>query len=473
MPAKPLVYLLALTAICPAWADTEYCAITMNGARSGYSMAESSPDKFHGQEAKRTKSHWETEVLISGTKMKGTVDSTSWASKDNHPLGEITTFSENGRSMKLNVVFTAKTVEIDVDVSGQKTHKSVPLPDGPVIDDELILLKGQISQVGQKCTYWSFGSSTQSFSQCTLENKGPSSFEKDGKQVSANLAVLSSDGASVKIYWTEKDGIIRREFPMGLVAQAVSRKEALASPSDHTAAPDLIEENALKSDKPIEDGLHLSELKIRITGDDLSSAPSDEEQTITKDGDGWIVDVHPTKAADSVSESISEAGATSQEWTKPSEYLPSDRQELKDLAAEITKDQHDVLTSAFAIMDYVSKSMQPDLGIGVPRDALQILKEKTGKCTDYSILTAGLMRAAGIPARIVSGLVTADGTFYYHAWNEVWDGKRWVGIDSVADDRQLSACHIKLAQGNVLDGFKINYPDPKAVKIQLLEAKHE
>ena len=76
------------------------------------------------------------------------------------------------------------------------------------------------------------------------------------------------------------------------------------------------------------------------------------------------------------------------------------------------------------------------------------------------------MRAAGIPARLNSGLVNWDGTFYYHAWVEIWDGARWLGIDSTAQPDQISAAHVKLAEGNVDQAFTFTFLG--GVKIDVL-----
>ena len=113
--------------------------------------------------------------------------------------------------------------------------------------------------------------------------------------------------------------------------------------------------------------------------------------------------------------------------------------------------------------------MKANAGIGVLRDAGEVLKTKEGVCRDYAILTATIMRAAGIPTRLCSGLVNWDGSFYYHAWVEVWDGKRWLGMDSTVPYLQISATHVKLGDGNVEEAFTFTFLDK--VKIEVLEAK--
>ena len=73
--------------------------------------------------------------------------------------------------------------------------------------------------------------------------------------------------------------------------------------------------------------------------------------------------------------------------------------------------------------------------------ASDILQERKGVCTDYSILYAALCRAAGIPAKFVQGvpafsiLTEGGGQLpYAHAWVEIkLPGYGWIPIDITAE----------------------------------------
>ena len=64
-----------------------------------------------------------------------------------------------------------------------------------------------------------------------------------------------------------------------------------------------------------------------------------------------------------------------------------------------------------------------------------------------------MCRAAGVPARVVVGLVYAEnlGGFGFHLWNEVYVNRRWVAIDATFDQDTVDAVHIKLSDAS-LDG---------------------
>lgn len=59
---------------------------------------------------------------------------------------------------------------------------------------------------------------------------------------------------------------------------------------------------------------------------------------------------------------------------------------------------------------------------------------REGDCTEHAVLLAALARAAGIPARVVTGLAYATEyggpAFVPHAWVAAWTGKAWQAFDA-------------------------------------------
>jgi transglutaminase-like putative cysteine protease len=79
--------------------------------------------------------------------------------------------------------------------------------------------------------------------------------------------------------------------------------------------------------------------------------------------------------------------------------------------------------------------------------AREVLRSRRGDCNEHAVLLAALARAAGVPARVVAGLiVTGDGVFAWHAWNELWLGE-WVSADAVFEQLPADATHVKLIEG--------------------------
>jgi transglutaminase-like putative cysteine protease len=210
-------------------------------------------------------------------------------------------------------------------------------------------------------------------------------------------------------------------------------------------------------------------LKLKVTGRDLSRLPRDEHQTVTADGEAWVLETHPAPLRIPSGTTVAAAKAAKPEWTRPSLHVSSQNPQIVAAAKKAIGTKTDVAEAAVAIRRYVAETMRANAGIGVLRDAGEVLQTKEGVCRDYAILTAALMRSVGIPARLASGLVNWDGSFYYHAWVEFWDGARWVGADSTESEDQISATHLKLGVGNVEEAFTFTFLDK--VKLEVLEVR--
>jgi transglutaminase-like putative cysteine protease len=87
------------------------------------------------------------------------------------------------------------------------------------------------------------------------------------------------------------------------------------------------------------------------------------------------------------------------------------------------------------------------------------------------VLCCAMCRAAGIPARCVSGLVYVDGlgkngegAFGYHMWTQamvevggVGGAKAWVDLDpTLSPERPMDAAHIAIQTLSLADGQTMN-----------------
>ena len=80
--------------------------------------------------------------------------------------------------------------------------------------------------------------------------------------------------------------------------------------------------------------------------------------------------------------------------------------------------------------------------------ASEVLRTKSGDCTEHSALFAALARAAGIPAKMVYGVVlNPNGEFFFHNWNEAFADGKWITIDSTFDMSQADSSRITLTYG--------------------------
>lgn len=138
-------------------------------------------------------------------------------------------------------------------------------------------------------------------------------------------------------------------------------------------------------------------------------------------------------------------------YRQPSSDIQSDNQEIIDLANSITAGIANDYDKAVAIHDWVCNNIYYDWDsylsknyTGIDTSALGTLHSKRSVCDGYSNLTAALLRAAGVPAKKISGFALGVSSDYWpenydpnkdtnHAWNEFWANGRWVILDTTWD----------------------------------------
>lgn len=444
--------LLAFTAISHA-SDT-YLGLFLNGQKIGYSSYSSLNTTLNGKATTRSDSRTVMGAGLLGAGVKILIDSSTWTDGTGRPLQMKFVMTSAGRTQKVDATFGAKTVDIAVDNTGTKSKQTLPIPSGhPIVDDPMsLVLNGNSAR-----TFYVLDPTTVSFVKNTIETLGVTTTKVRGKSVSGQTLKLVDPRAITKVWVTAKGDVLKVEAPMGIEMLPITKQEALASATSANPTVDLAEVTRIKADKDMGDPASLTGLKIRLEGRDLARVPSDGFQTVTKDGNAWIIDIHPPIISDGASATIHDAAVQKPDWVRDSLNMPASSTRFKNLAAKLVGAATDVRTASLKIRSYVHDTLRPNAGIGVLRDANDVLDTKEGVCRDYAILTCTLCRAAGIPSRLVSGLVSWDGNFYYHAWVEVWDGSRWLGIDSTAEADQISAAHVKLADGNVDEAFTFTF----------------
>jgi transglutaminase-like putative cysteine protease len=113
----------------------------------------------------------------------------------------------------------------------------------------------------------------------------------------------------------------------------------------------------------------------------------------------------------------------------------------------ILKGEQSSLEAARKIAGWVYGQVEKRPTLSIP-SALEVLHNRVGDCNEHTILFAGLARAAGLPTKVVAGLVYARGNFYYHAWPEVYVGQ-WIAIDPTLNQFPADATHIRLIEGGL------------------------
>lgn len=153
----------------------------------------------------------------------------------------------------------------------------------------------------------------------------------------------------------------------------------------------------------------------------------------------------------------------------PSPYIESDHEAIVAKASELTAGAATTWEATRRIAGWVHENVL--YTIADTPSARLALEKRTGDCGPHSTLTIAMLRAAGIPARLVGGLLytpSFGGSFGQHAWVEVYMGDDgWVPVDPTTGELgAINATHLKLFDG--LGGVI-----PKSVKVVRFEPPNQ
>jgi transglutaminase-like putative cysteine protease len=129
--------------------------------------------------------------------------------------------------------------------------------------------------------------------------------------------------------------------------------------------------------------------------------------------------------------------------------IESTHADIRAQARRIVGTQSDSLVTARLISTWVHTHMTADYGASSER-ATDVLRTLKGDCTEHALLTTALLRASGIPARRVYGLVyllqeDQVPALYWHEWVEAWVGE-WTQLDPTLGQDVADATHLELGE---------------------------
>lgn len=121
-------------------------------------------------------------------------------------------------------------------------------------------------------------------------------------------------------------------------------------------------------------------------------------------------------------------------FLKAERLIESDHPKIECLARTLVKDSKSPCEGLKKIYKWIGENIEYSTNVFENKGALWAIQNKEGDCFEFSSLFVALSRAAGIPARIIQGLVyKADyrnEEELLHAWTEAYlPGVGWVPID--------------------------------------------
>lgn len=363
---------------------------------------------------------------------------------------QILSFQLEAGIVSMSVMATVRDdrMRLQIQAGGKTEWRRKPLQEPPVLTSSLryFVLKQGIKP-GMEYTYPFFDPLTLSMRSMKVQVLGKEPLALEGRTVACYRVETSFQGITVSSWVNDQGETLREESPMGLVMLRESREQALHG--GWGDRPDITAATSIKADRAFSAG-ELSYLKLRLRNADLGGfALNGGRQKL----DGRELEVRLERLPDARSAAASAAGGDRAPYLRPSPFIQSDDPDIVACARKHAGSLQDPVAAVRALNTWVYANIAKKPTLSIPR-AAAVLEARQGDCNEHAVLLAALCRAVGIPARVAAGLVHQRGSFFYHAWCEVFLGT-WVTVDPALNQFPADVSHIKFVDGEPEDHIAI------------------
>ena len=443
-------------------AEVEHYALFINGSRCGYAQRSRQVD---GSRVINSESiHFEIERM--GTPISLDTTETAIETTEGKPLGfrvkqkmAMMEMSEEGE------ILPDGTMKIESTNAGNRIESTQPYPAGALMSEGLsLLIKKQGLKSGTSFTVDVFSPSMKNALKTSVNIGEKKQTDLLGRvieliEIKGEYTMPGAGNIGYTEYVDENFKTQKAIIPLaGMNIEMIASSEAFARSELEPA--ELVENMMLKSPMPI---TRLNEIKkitytlVPKSPDMKLDFPSTDSQQVETPGDGSVrLTVNVLKSRTDVGFPYKGNDPAILEALEETPYLQIKHPDIISMAEKCTKGINNAMDAALAVEEFVSGYIEnKNLSVGYA-SALEVLKSRQGDCTEHALLSVALCRAAGIPARVATGLVYAENfigqmnIFGGHAWTEVYIGGKWTGIDAAmkGSGRGYDAGHITMAVGN-------------------------
>jgi hypothetical protein len=243
--------------------------------------------------------------------------------------------------------------------------------------------------------------------------------------------------------------------------------EAKAKNTEYSA--DLFVLGMVKIDKKLGRPQEVSALAVEVVGKEGVVLPSGPRQLVVANKAG----THTLKVGKRYGTTVKATAKEIEEALAETRAYPITDPKVIALAKEAVADAKTPPDKVKRLVLFVNDFIDPKLTANAP-NLYDLLERKEGDCKSYALLFTTLARAAGIPAREVSGLVYMGDdakAFGGHAWNEVVLDGVWVPVDASCGETEIDATHISF--GNETQAMQNMVSAMGKLKFKLIEVQRE
>ena len=384
--------------------------------------------------------------------------------------------SEIGRFRADGVLGADSTLNVTIDTGGSRQEVSYRLAEPPIFSAALpirIAMAGEL-KVGNTLRLPVFDPSTLStravevrvLEHDTLVVADSASFDVESGRWSPSgydsipaWKLAEVHGGVEVVSWVDEDGrILSSSSPLGFTMEkteyelARQAQENALGQSALAIDEDVILSTAVRSNVDLGAVEEHAVLRFRLTGVELSGFQLEGgRQTLS--GDTLTVRRENLDAMDP-GFSLPYRLMDLRETLQAEPLIQSDDPRIQEEARRaVGRRLRDPKAAARLLTTRVDRMLSKSVTLSIP-SALQVLDSRQGDCNEHTVLYVAMARALGLPARTAVGLVYLNGSFFYHAWPEVWLGE-WVAVDPTFGQYPADAAHIRFVVGGLAQQVEI------------------
>jgi hypothetical protein len=365
-------------------------------------------------------------------------------------------------------VFREKDVEVTTTQAGASRTATQPRPEGafltPAAAEEF--LKQRLASGAKEVTIRTLDPTTGlSPITASYTNFEPAIVKAQGRDIETTkmrVEASNAPGMPSHQYVDAAGVVVRVETQVGGMNVVMTLSTADEAKATGGKAPELMISTFVTPDRPIEKPRTTTHgvYRLSITEGDMPELPATGSQAILESDKG----VARVKITADTFTAAPEADASNPAFTAASAAADATDSRILELTQRALKDSGESKAQrAEALRRFTHTFIRrKSLGVGFA-SATEVARTREGDCSEHGVLLAAMLRADGIPSRVVAGLIYADSfagserIFGYHMWTQALleiDGvKRWVDLDAtLGKETPYDATHIALALTDLADG---------------------
>ena len=426
--------------------------LALMNTKIGYMHISSDKTEYQEEEVDRHKIDMVMNFKALGTDVTLEITRVEYTGSDLMPRHFLSTSNESGLKQVEGRIVDG-VAYIKTTLNGETTESEVPVPPDTIsehIGVESLFQQGL--KIGDKRNFhiFSFDLLKPVKTEIEVERQDTLTYQSEEKQVYVLRQTLDMmNGITVKV-WLDSDGVnYRTEVPMMGLSMVTTKTDKETALGDTEEVDVVLKTRILPSGKrPTPKAKNFkAELKLPAGNiADVIMSNSQQQLVVTSEKAGRLSIQVPTVAAeDCPNLPIQDAEG---EFLGASAYIQTDAPAIRAKTEEILDGEVNSWRAAEKLSEWVHTAITEKKMSGGFGSSLTALESLSGDCTEHTVLFIALARAAGIPARICSGITFAKDAFYYHFWPEVYVG-RWVQMDPTLGQTIADANHIQLGGSTV------------------------